>query len=451
MAFAISVYAPVDPLMNECRDPNQTLPYAWVKKCTEDKRKEFNLHLPLFYIEFTNLAEPDSLHKIPNRAMRETAERLLDRSGNWEAVLGYFISLEKCYDKVIELKKDSTFISHNQKNQADSIRQDLFGSINYLQQSADEGQVLAILDKIEKQLITYPYVKSLDSPFQETRTKYQEIYTNKTYWKVLIPWVHIHGTQNQYHQWIKNILLKGDFGKSYFDTWRVGERIRDLFFYSFFFALFSIIVAYVIGIGLGILAAFYHNQWPDKITGIGVFALDAMPSFWVATLLIIFFANPDNIELFPSSFNVTEGWTFLERIALPLIAYTYGAFAAISRIMRASLLEVMNQEFITTARAKGLPEKVVIIKHALRNALLPMITIFASVFPALIGGSVILETIFAIPGMGKATVSAMMSNNIPMILAVFTLTGLLTLIGYLVADLLYAWADPRIRFGNKKN
>ncbi|HUM48384.1 MAG TPA: ABC transporter permease, partial [Chitinophagales bacterium] len=139
----------------------------------------------------------------------------------------------------------------------------------------------------------------------------------------------------------------------------------------------------------------------------------------------------------------------LPYIILPAIAYTYGSLAYLSRIMRVSMLEIINQDYIRTARAKGLSGYAVIYKHALKNALLPVITVFANIFPAAIGGSVILETIFTIPGMGLETYLAIQTQNYPVVIGVFTLTGMLTLIGYLLADLLYAFVDPRISLSKK--
>ena len=136
----------------------------------------------------------------------------------------------------------------------------------------------------------------------------------------------------------------------------------------------------------------------------------------------------------------------LPYIILPAICYTYSSFAFLSRTMRVAMLDVVGQDYIRTARAKGLPESKVIWKHGLRNALLPIITVFANVFPAAIGGSVIIETIFTIPGMGSEAIYAIQNNNYPMIIAVLTITGFLTLLGYLISDILYAIVDPRISY-----
>jgi peptide/nickel transport system permease protein len=133
-------------------------------------------------------------------------------------------------------------------------------------------------------------------------------------------------------------------------------------------------------------------------------------------------------------------------LILPIICFTYGSVAFLSRTMRTGILNELQQDYIRTARAKGLTEKKIIWHHAFRNSLLPIITVFASVFPAVIGGSVILETIFTLPGMGRAIYQAIGNHDYNLIVAVFTLTGFLTMVGFLISDILYTIADPRIRF-----
>lgn len=189
--------------------------------------------------------------------------------------------------------------------------------------------------------------------------------------------------------------------------------------------------------------------------------LYSLPTFWVATLLLMTFANTEFINIFPASgiqpvTGIPDDANFWETIKLrlpylilPTIAYTYSQLAFLSRITRVSTLEVISQDYIRTARAKGLSENKVIYKHAFRNALLPIITVFSNVFPAALSGSVILETIFTIPGMGQQIFHAIGAKDYPVIIDVFTLTGILTLAGYLIADVLYALADPRISYDSK--
>ncbi|HQP55572.1 MAG TPA: ABC transporter permease, partial [Syntrophorhabdus sp.] len=193
----------------------------------------------------------------------------------------------------------------------------------------------------------------------------------------------------------------------------------------------------------------------DKFLTSFVFAGYAMPTFWLALLLMMFFGV--YLELLPisglKSFNYSEMtpleklWDLMSHLILPIGISAFGGLAGISRYMKNSLLEVLRQEYITTARAKGLPEHIVIRKHALRNALLPVITILGLSVPGLIGGSVIFESIFSIPGMGQLFYMSVMARDYPTIMGILVIGAFLTLIGNLLADIMYGVADPRIRIG----
>ncbi len=211
---------------------------------------------------------------------------------------------------------------------------------------------------------------------------------------------------------------------------------------------------------LGIYSAYKKDSPQDRTASVVLFILYSLPSFFVGTLLLFWFSNPDNLYWFPESgiqnpITWDENWKWYELqalkhrmpyLVLPLITYTYGSFAFLSRIMRIGMIEVVGQDYIRTARAKGLSEKVVILKHALRNSLLPIITVFAAVFPVSVGGSIIIEYIFTIPGMGLEIFNAIQNQDYPMIITFFTLAGFLTMVGYLVSDILYAVVDPRISY-----
>ncbi len=179
----------------------------------------------------------------------------------------------------------------------------------------------------------------------------------------------------------------------------------------------------------------------------------AAPSFWLALLGMRYFG----VELgwLPisglTSLNydqLSPGGKALDlarHLVMPLIISTIGGLAGLSRYMRSNLLEVIRQDYLTTARAKGLPERVVIVKHALRNALIPVITILGLSVPGLIGGSVIIESIYAIPGLGQLFYGAVMSRDYPLVMGGLVIGAVLTLLGNLLADLAYAWVDPRVR------
>jgi peptide/nickel transport system permease protein len=188
--------------------------------------------------------------------------------------------------------------------------------------------------------------------------------------------------------------------------------------------------------------------------------LYSIPSFWMAMILIFFLGGGDYWDIFPVYGILSpdaenypffkKALNFLWHIVLPVFCLTYGGLAYLSRFQKGSLLEVLREDFVRTATAKGLPRHIVIFKHALRNALIPIITILAGLLPAMIGGSVIIESIFSIPGIGQLGFESVLSRDYPVIMAIATISAVLTLIGILIADLIYVLVDPRISFEAKK-
>tara|TARA_B100001029_G_C15054385_1_gene453193 strand:+ start:1139 stop:2239 length:1101 start_codon:yes stop_codon:yes gene_type:complete len=267
------------------------------------------------------------------------------------------------------------------------------------------------------------------------------------------------GPKNQYHIWTANVL-KLDFGNSFRDNQPVLDKIKERIPITLVLNLISTFLAYIIAIPLGIFSAVKKDSLSDRISTVAVFILYSLPNFWIGTMLIIFFGGGDFLSWFPYAGLYSNNYEYLTpfgkfkdliwHLFLPVIVYTYGSFAYLSRQMRVGMLEVIRQDFIRTARAKGLSENIVIFKHALRNSLIPIITILAYILPAMIGGSVIIETIFTIPGMGSLAFEAITSRDYPIVMAVFTISAVLTLAGMLLADLLYSVVDPRITFGTKE-
>ena len=281
-------------------------------------------------------------------------------------------------------------------------------------------------------------------------------------YKNYIPKIIWYGFQNQYHQWLfgganSKGIIRGDFGISFIKKEPVISILKVKLIWSVFFSIVSIILAYLISIPIGTKLAEKPDSRSSKITQLTLFLLYSMPSFFVGVLLLMLFANPDVISIFPpSGIKPIEGYdenaSLLAKFAdsfpymiLPLICYTYSSLAFISKLTTTSINEQLHLDYIKTARAKGLNEKQIIWKHALKNSALPLITVFSSLFPSIIGGSVIIESIFTIPGMGLETVHAIIAQDYPIVIAVITLSSVLTIFSYLLADILYAWADPRIR------
>lgn len=257
----------------------------------------------------------------------------------------------------------------------------------------------------------------------------------------------------QYLGWLGRVVML-DFGDSFSTDQRpVLEKISERLPITILINVLSIALILAVAIPIGIASATRQNSLFDRGTTIFVFVGFAMPSFWLALLLMDWLGV--RLGLFPISGLTSLGheylswpqriWDYIHHLCLPVLVSAFGGLAGFSRYMRSTMLEVVRQDYILAARAKGLSRRVVIYKHALRNALLPVITILGLSIPGLIGGSVIFETIFAIPGMGKLFYDGVMMRDYPLIMGILVFGAVLTLVGNLLADISYALADPRIR------
>ncbi|HPX55728.1 MAG TPA: ABC transporter permease [Syntrophales bacterium] len=257
----------------------------------------------------------------------------------------------------------------------------------------------------------------------------------------------------QYWIWLKKVAVF-DLGTSFSSDRRpVAEKIWERIPITVLLNVLSLVLILMVAIPIGVLSAVHQNSLFDRLTSVFVFVGFAVPTFWLALLLMIFFGidlgwlpisglRSLNYEYMPPW---TAFWDLVKHLILPVFLSAFGGLAGFSRFMRSNMLEVIRQDYITTARAKGLSERAVIYKHALRNALLPVITILGLSVPGFIGGSVIFETIFAIPGMGQLFYMAVMARDYPVVMGILYIGAILTLFGNLIADISYALADPRIR------
>jgi peptide/nickel transport system permease protein len=262
----------------------------------------------------------------------------------------------------------------------------------------------------------------------------------------------------QYWKWLTRIV-RLDFGRSFSPDGRpvlakIGERLPVTLLLN----IVELLIIIALAIPIGVLSATRQYSMFDKVTTVFVFVGFATPDFWLALLLLILFGV--QLGWLPISGLRSLNWEylsfwkqqtdFLAHLLLPVVVATFGGLAGFSRYMRQSMLEVVRQEYIQSARAKGLAERVVIGKHALRNAMLPIVTILGLSLPGLIGGSVIVESIFAIPGMGQLMVQAVFERDYPVIMGNLVIVAVLTLIANLLADIAYGLVDPRIRVGRRR-
>ena len=262
----------------------------------------------------------------------------------------------------------------------------------------------------------------------------------------------------QYWNWLSRIA-RLDFGRSFAPDGRpVLQKIGERLPITLLLNVVEMVIILALAVPIGVLSATRQYSRFDKITTVFVFIGFATPDFWLALLLMILFGA--QLGWLPisglRSLNWEyltfwrQQWDFLSHLILPIAVATFGGLAGFSRYMRQSMLEVIRQDYIQSARAKGLAEHVVIGKHALRNALLPVVTILGLSLPGLIGGSVIVESIFAIPGMGQLMVQSVFQRDYPVIMGNLVIVASLTLGANLIADVAYGLVDPRIRFERRR-
>ena len=257
----------------------------------------------------------------------------------------------------------------------------------------------------------------------------------------------------QYWNWLKRVVVL-DFGLSFSPDGRpVIDKILERLPVTLSMNLLSMVLIFCMAVPIGVYSATKRGSFFDQAATLFVFIGFAAPGFWISLLAMILFGV--KLGWLPISGLTSMGhaqmsflgqlWDYAQHLILPVGLGSVMGLAGMSRYMRGSMLEVIRQDFITTARAKGLKERTVIYSHAMRNALMPLITLLGLSLPGLIGGAVITETLFAIPGMGKMGFDAVMGRDYPVVMGVLVITAVLTLMGNLLADISYALADPRVR------
>ncbi len=487
LGFLLNDYAPIDPaelLAMRTREGGNPLTAQQHETILREQRHKLGLDLPMFYFSINANYECDTLDRIPNRTERETLKKLNEEYRNWPAVVTYHHAIKKLLDGFPGYFQLVNMYDRKEKkfNYPDGITciladwKAILDTVNIANMKLAEEKTKALLSVSDSAQISKEIhvIDSLMHPLRSFPEKVQtkdlsEAFTAMQFSSPTIPYpTFSFHTDNRYHRWLfgdgeSNLgVLRGDFGTSYTSGQKVGKIIASHIGFTLLFSLGGILLAYLISIPLGVYAAVKKNSWFDRVSSVVLFLLYSMPSFWLATLLLVCFANPDTFYWFETSgLKPAQGYPVdanifqklyisLPYIVLPLICFTYSSLAFLSRTLRVSVLENIKQDYITTARAKGLPQNKVVWRHAFRNSLLPMITVLANVFPYAIGGSVILETVFTLPGMGFETYRAILGQDYPVIMAMLTLTAVLTIIGLLVQDILYALADPRISYNRKK-
>jgi peptide/nickel transport system permease protein len=259
----------------------------------------------------------------------------------------------------------------------------------------------------------------------------------------------------QYVNWLRRVVTF-NFGDSIKHHRPVIELIKERLPITLMLNLIAFVIIYAISIPMGMLAAVRHKKFFDRFSSVLVFVLWSLPAMLVGQLLIGYFCGPAFVDWFPPaglSSNNADTLAFfpwladrLWHLVLPVTCLTYAGFAYLTKQVRAGMLESLRADYVRTARAKGLSNVTVIFRHAFRNSIIPVITIMATLLPAMLGGSVIIERIFSIQGMGMLAFEAVTTRDYNVVMAVATIAGLMNLVGLLLGDIAYAAADPRVSF-----
>lgn len=432
-----------------------------------EQRHRMGLDRPPFYFSISDATVPDTLHRIPDPQRREEIRRLAWEYGDWELV-ARFLEKQNAFQR--------SMASLLQKKRSDPLIE-AKGTLGRLIRDPGTNSVERRLFKIERKLERAGRSGECEEEFKELAMAFNRMSRNRTRIPRYIPQVHWHGSKNRYHLWLFGDrpwfskpdpekayrsagFLRGDLGQSYSNGRPVSSMIGEALQWTLLFSGLSVLLVYGLSIPIGVFMSMYQGRFQQKGSQGLLLFLYSLPEFWVGTILIALFANPDVLKLFPAAFSLMEfpeeaslwerGIIFIKHLTLPLFCYTYGSLAYVSRQMEGGMIQAFGEDFMRAVQAKGVPRQGRVWKHAFRNALLPIITLFGTVLPFLISGSVIIESIFSIPGMGKLAYDALLTRDHPTVFSLVMISAILTMLGTLLSDLLYAWADPRIRY-EKRN
>lgn len=416
LIFGLSRLSPGDPvqsLLEEIQSNGKEYSLKQESELIRNLKHELGIDIPPFYFSLSRKTNIEHYISIGNPQIRANFNELAYKYGTAELAVKY-------YKKIIK---------------------------------HEQYKVLLLIDKPEE---IEPIIQSLNS--KELENSWNALKNNHSFINNYIPLFRWNGFNNQYHVWISN-FVQGDFGKSYFDKKPIDVKIGQALPWTIVLSLISILLALAIAIPTGVYAAIHKGSKIDRILNKFFFGLYSIPNFWLASILIVFFTNPEYFNWFPSYgigdidsndsiFQII--FTRIHHLVLPIIVWTYGSLAFVFRQVRSSMIKQLESEYVKTAIAKGLSLRKIVWKHAFKNASFPLITIIGTAIPAVFSGSFVVEYIFSIPGMGMLTIQSFAARDYPVVFSILMLMGMLTIIGLLIADILYAWNDPRIKLNQNK-
>lgn len=420
IVFFISIQAPGDPAIillsknSATGDRNQGIE----RELLLEKRSEMGLDRKIFYFDFSSRASYENLQKIPFQAEREMLKKLSIKTGRPDLVKQY-------YNKLLHAQDNETIHQLLREDNLNNIP-DLLG-----------------------ELPPNPDSKKIRSSFERLQNEQKPInnYVPKIEWNTL---------DNQYHNWLMK-FISGDFGKSYSDGVKVSVKIWEGLKVTLSMTILALLLSLLLSIILAIMAAYSASSFLPRILEFLFFSLYSTPTFIVATIAVILIGSPEYLDLLPvygmGNYHPSMGnWERIAELAshliLPIFCLAYLPTAFFYQQLYGKLQENMQMDYAIVARAKGLGKFRIITSHALRNSVLPMISHLANIFPAIIGGSFVVEFIFSLPGMGMLTIDSVFARDYPVVFAALFLISFAALIGAVLSDFLLMLVDPRISLDN---
>lgn len=396
--------------------------------------------MPLFYVSLSSVAEPDTLYRIFPERDQELVRRLLFQYGHWPTVSSFF-------------RQYASFRSLAQTLPASPQKASLVQQIEEtLVQIANQGRNHSP-SWLHKQLIVKGASTRLITESERTAVEYYQMLINASPGLTFLPAVHWHGFKNQYHSWFSNIM-GGNLGTSFRDGRPVWELLGEALGNTIWLMLGSFCVALILGVEVS-LALNRPQISPCSKLVLGIlYIIDSIPLFIIALVLLLLFSGTALFPSFPlwspglsgSGTPWFDTFTFrLYYLALPLLCLSLARLPYITGQAYRALQENLASAFVTTARAKGLPELKVLRRHALRNSLLPVITLISDFLPSLVAGALVVEVVFAIPGVGRLLTESVLARDYPVVMGIVLLVALVKMVAHILADIFYFLADPRMK------
>jgi peptide/nickel transport system permease protein len=439
LAFVLQEAAPGDPVQRYLReDPMAASSHPAEQRMRERAFQravqETGADLPAFYLTLRPASLPDTLHRILPFGLQKTYRAWCMHTGDPQPVHVWYTLLAEWRDSLA---------SASALDGVDLVRWRQSAAL--LAMSADPAY-------IHHQLSQWP--AGLLPDLRARMVAAVPSVPDKVRWRNGIPRLRWHGADNRYHRWMTRFFTR-DSQRSMVDGQPVWTRIGQAARWTLIINGIAILLAYGISIPLGVWMASRAGTPSESRVTLLTYALYAVPGFWLGTMLLVFLTSPTyGLDLFPAMGPATlpadiGWWETLQlrtsHLFLPVFCLTYGSVAYLARHVRNAMLGELKMEYVRAALARGLSRRQVLWSHAFPNALFPLITLLAWVLPAALAGSVAIEVIFNIPGMGRLSYQAILQEDWPIVYGILLLASVLTLTGSLIADLLYQLADPRVR------